>query len=61
MKIYFIGQILSLMTILSMEIKFEKYDDKNDIPWWIVKCSEEIEKTFKLDLDIEDSFCYILL
>lgn len=35
---------------------FEKYDDKKNIPWWIVKCSEEIKKTFKLDLDIEDSF-----
>ena len=37
-----------------MDLEFKKYIDP--MPHWIVECTNEIEETLKLKLDIEDSF-----
>ena len=38
-----------------MDIKL-KDSAEGSIPHWIVECTSEIEKTLKLELDIDDSF-----
>lgn len=37
-----------------MDIKLK--DSAKGIPYWIVECTNEIEKTLKLELDIDESF-----
>ena len=37
-----------------MDLEFKEYIDP--MPQWIVECTNEIEETLKLKLDIEDSF-----
>ena len=37
-----------------MDLEFKEYMDP--MPQWIVECTNEIEETLKLKLDIEDSF-----
>lgn len=37
-----------------MNLEFKEYIDP--MPHWIVECTNEIEETLKLKLDIEDSF-----
>lgn len=37
-----------------MDIKLK--DSAEGIPYWIVECTNEIEKTLKLELDIDESF-----
>lgn len=41
-----------------MDVSVNKLQDSvgEGIPYWIVECTNEIEKTLKLKLDIDDSF-----